>query len=107
MAIDFSNGLTLGVQLEAFMSQDGAYEYVVVESFRPASTSGLHGDVHIRPVAGGKFPVSLHVACSKRLSRDYPVGTRFRLRIKLTNREDGGEYLYSHHTWPHEVFSQS
>lgn len=37
------------------------------------------------------------------LSRDYPVGTKFKIRAKLTDREGGGDYLYSHFKWPVEV----
>lgn len=76
---------------------------VVVESFKPGSTTGLHGEVHIRPVAGQGLPTTLHVECSKKLSKDYPVGTKFRIRAKLTDREGGGEYLYSYFRWPVEV----
>jgi hypothetical protein len=79
------------------------YRQVVVESCTPHSTAGLHGSVHIRPVAGQGLPVTLQVECAKSLSRDYPVGTRFRLKAKLTDREDGGEYLYSYHGWKVEV----
>lgn len=78
------------------------YQMVVVESYRASSTSGLHGDIHIRPVEGQGFD-GLHVECSKSLSRNYAPGTKFRLKAKLTDREDGGEYLYSYHGWPVEL----
>lgn len=82
---------------------DEPYQMVKVESYRPAQTSGLHGAVHIRPCAGQDLPTTLHVECSKALSRDYPVGTVFRIRAKRTDREGSGEYLYSHHSWQYEV----
>jgi hypothetical protein len=82
---------------------DEPYRAVVVESFKPSATSGLHDAVHIRPIAGQGLATTLHVECSKSLSRDYPVGTRFRIRAKLTDRENGGEYLYSYFRWPVEV----
>ena len=66
-----------------------AYRYVVVESYRE-SGSGLHGDVHVRPVAAEGFSPRMRVECSKILSRDYPVGTRFRIKAKLTDKEEGG-----------------
>lgn len=84
---------------------DEPYRVVVVESFVPASTSGLHGEVHIRPIAGQGFATTLHVECSKKLCRDYPVGTRFRIRAKLTDREGSGEFLYSYHGWPVDVLT--
>ena len=85
------------------MAQDNPYEYVVVESCVPPESSGLRGRVHIRPVAGQRYPTTLHVECSRKLCRDYPVGTRFRIRAKLTDREGGGEFLYSYFGWKHEV----
>lgn len=85
------------------MAQDNPYYEVLVESFFPESSSGQHGKVHIRPVQGEQFSQDLHVECSKALSKNYPVGTRFRINAKLTDREDGGEYLYSHYKWKYEV----
>lgn len=79
------------------------YRDVIVESFLPLATSGLHGVVHVRPVAGQGLETGLHVECSRKLSRDYPVGTKFKIRAKLTDREGGGEYLYSYFGWPFQV----
>lgn len=73
----------------------GHYEEVEVESYIPASTAGLHGEVHIRPMPGQGFPDDLHVSCSRSLKRDYPVGTRFIILAALTDREGGGQFLYS------------
>lgn len=83
---------------------DQLYQMVIVESFTPHDISGLHGSVHIRPIAGQQgISTTLHVECSKKLSQDYPIGTKFRIRAKLTDREGGGEYLYSYFRWPAEV----
>lgn len=85
------------------MAKDEDYEMIVVESYSPPNTSGLHGKVHIRPVEGQRYSASLHVECSKRLKTDYPVGTRFRIKAKLTDREGEGEFLYSSYKWSFEV----
>lgn len=85
------------------MAQDNEYEWVIVESYVPTSTSGRHGKVHIRPVAGGRYPSNLAVECSKKLSTNYPVGTKFKIMAKLTDRDGGGEYLYSSFRWEYEV----
>lgn len=85
------------------MAIDSPYEWVIVESFVTNDPSGRRGAVHIRPVAPGKYPTHMYVECSKSLSRDYPVGTRFRLKAKLTDREGGTKYLYSYHGWKAEV----
>ena len=79
------------------------YKLVVVESFEPKDRNGRHGKIHVRPVPGQPFPTTLSVECSKRLSTDYPVGTRFRIWAKLTDREGGGQFLYSFHGWKYEV----
>ena len=80
-----------------------SYEQVLVESHSSRDLSGKHGKVYIRLVAGGKYSPSLQVECSKKLSRDYPVGTKSLLQAKLTDRESGGEYLYSSYRWHFEV----
>ena len=87
------------------MAQSNPYEWIVVESYKPRHTSGLHGPVHIRPIAGQGYSTALQVECSKSLVRNYPVGTRFRLRVKLTDREGGGEFLYSYWGWGFEVLN--
>lgn len=90
------------------MAKEGEpYRQVVVESYEATATSGLHGEIHIRPVAGQGLATGLQVECSKKLSRDYPVGTKFRLQAKLTDREGGGEYLYSFHGWPVVVLDKA
>lgn len=85
---------------------DEPYRFVEVESYRPSSTSGLHGKVHIRPCPGQGYPENMHVECSKALSRDYPVGTRFRIQAKLTDREGSGDFLYSYYRWRYEVLDE-
>ncbi len=82
------------------------YQLVEVESYLPAKTSGLHGNVHIRPCEGQEFPRNMHVECSKSLSKNYPVGTRFRIRAKLTDREGEGDFLYSYFGWKYDVLSK-
>jgi len=86
------------------VARDG-YELIEVESFIPDRTGGLHGKVHIRPVAGGPYSTDLRVECSKAMSRNYPVGTRFRIRAKLTDMQ-GTPFLYSSWQWAYDVLSQ-
>lgn len=76
------------------------YIEVVVESYTPSSTAGLHGPVHIRPVRGQPG--------SKKLSDTsiYPLGTKFKIRAKITDREGGKPFLYSHYSWPFTVIKQ-
>ncbi|MFW5450824.1 MAG: hypothetical protein ACKE9I_04415 [Methylophagaceae bacterium] len=85
------------------MAKDGPYVYINVESYTAMNTSGLHGEIHIRPIEGEDFPQDIQVECSKELSRGYPVGTRFKIKAKLTDREGSGDYLYSYYRWPFDV----
>jgi hypothetical protein len=85
------------------MAQNNPYELVLVESFIPNEKSGKHGKVHIRPAIESGYSTDLQVECSKALIRDFPVGTKFRLQVKLTDRKGGGEYLYSSFRWKFEV----
>ena len=85
------------------MAKSFAYHKIIVESFIPASTSGKHGDVHVRPIQGQFYPQHLFVECSRRLKNDFPVGTKLRIQVKLSDLKGGGEFLYSYHGWPFEV----
>ena len=90
------------------MARSSEYETIVVESFYPSDTSGRHGPVHIRPAQRQVFRQELFVECSKdlvNLSR-HPIGTKFRIQVKLTDRQGGTPFLYSYHGWPYEVVSE-
>jgi hypothetical protein len=82
-----------------------SYQYVTVETYVADHTSGLHGKVHVRPVAGQGFSTSLRVRSPKEMRRDYPIGTQFRIYAKLTDRE-GGEPSYTRITTGHSKKSK-
>jgi hypothetical protein len=84
------------------MSKDRNYYSIIVESFYPASTSGKNGPVHIRPASSQQFSQDLFVECSRKLVENYPVGTKFRFKAKLTDMQ-GTPFLYSYYGWPYEV----
>jgi hypothetical protein len=87
------------------MAQPGPYFDVVVETYLAPPTSGHRGGIRVRPIAGQQFPRTMNVECSKAVREAHPVGSRFRLRVKLTDREGGGEFLWSHHSWPFVLVS--
>ncbi len=90
------------------MAKDSEYHTIIVESFYPNDTSGRHGPVHVRPAKHQIFPQSLYVECSKDLfnPKIHPVGTKFRIKVKLTNRLGGTELLYSSYKWAYDVVSE-
>jgi hypothetical protein len=81
---------------------DEPYYTIVVETYR-VSGSGLHEDIHVRPAADQQFPQSLHVRCPKAMRHAHPIGTRFRIYAKLTDKEGSRPFLHTHHNWDYEV----
>lgn len=85
------------------MARDtSAYRQVVVESYSRANPAGERGRVQIRPVQGQAYSSTLTVACSRRLTDTdrFPVGTKFLLLAKLTDRLGGTPFLYAYHGDP-------
>jgi hypothetical protein len=83
---------------------DEPYYTLVVETYYE-SGSGLHGDEHVRCVEGQPFPSSLRIRSPKEMRRRYPVGTRFQIYAKLTDKEGGSPFLHTHHNWPYVVLN--
>jgi len=77
---------------------------VIVESYEETG-SGLHGERHVRPLPGQGYPEGTRVRCSKAMRHGYPLGTRFLIYAKATDRQGGREFLSSHHSWDYEVVS--
>ena len=64
--------------------KEESYISIIVETYC-STKSGLNGFVHVRPIKDQRFPTTLHVECSKKLIDEYPIGTKFRLKVKLTD----------------------
>ena len=82
------------------------YEYIKVQSVL-VKESGKHGPVHIKPLPNqDPYLESMWVQCSKVLSNDYPIGTKFRIRAKIVHPAEYRPYISSHYTWPFEVVEE-
>jgi hypothetical protein len=80
------------------------YDFIIVESFYPANNTGRHGLVHIRPIPNQEpFLTKMFVECSKDLSNNYPVGTKFRIKAKIISKEGQTKFIYSYYGWTYEV----
>ena len=80
------------------------YSYIIVESFVPINLSGKHGQVHIRPLPGQEpFSQDLFVECSKDLSYNYPIGTKFKIKAKIVTKNSGTKFIYSNYKWTYVV----
>lgn len=79
------------------------YRYIIVESVR-CKTMDRYGDIRISPIPGQyPFTPDMFVECPNAMKQNYPVGTRFRIKAKITDREGGTPFIYTHYTWPFEV----
>jgi hypothetical protein len=80
---------------------------LMVESYEADKTGGMHGKVHVRPVAGQGYPTDVNVRCPREMKLNYLPKTRFWIRAKLTDREGGGVFMSTHHSWPFEVVGKN
>lgn len=81
---------------------DESYRLVVVETYS-GHKHGKKSHIHVRPVAGQDLDTNMDVECRRDMRKEYPVGTRFRIKAKLTDRDGGKPFLWSHHSWAYEV----
>lgn len=79
------------------------YKYINVKSVS-TKVKGKHGDVHIMPLPNQEpYLDTMYVECSKTLSNDYEVGTRFRIKAKIVHPEGKASFVYTHYNWDYEV----
>jgi hypothetical protein len=82
------------------------YQEVVVETFKPTGESSAES-IRVRPLPGQGLSPDMRVECSSHMRRHHPVGTKLLIRAKVTNRQGGTPFLYSHHNWKYTVLSDS
>jgi len=80
------------------------YMDVVIETY-PNAGGGSSKSLRARPVLGQGLDVKMNVECSSKMRKNYPVGTKFLITAKLSNREGGSEFLYSHFNSSYRVLS--
>jgi hypothetical protein len=88
------------------MARDAwAYRELVVESALDARS----GKPRIRPVSGQAFATDMRVQCSRSLldTTLYPIGTRFLLSARITDRQGSEPFLYAWHGDPVVVMSRA
>ncbi len=51
------------------------YKQVIVETYH-AVKAGKSSRIHVRPISGQQFPMTMDVECSRSMRKIYPVGTR-------------------------------
>lgn len=82
----------------------GSYRLVFIETYKN-SGGGSSKSIRARPIAGQGLSTSMNVECSEKMRMRHPVGTRFVIRAKVTCREGGPDFLYSHFNSAYSVVS--
>ncbi len=78
------------------------YRYIVIETYINVQ-GGSPKRVRARPLAGQGLDVSMNVECSAKMRQGHPLGTKFLIRARVTDREGGTPFLYSHFNSPYRV----
>ena len=56
----------------------------------------------VRPASDQPFPQTMKIECARKII-DYPVGTKVKLWVVATTKEDSRPFLYSSYKWKHEL----
>ena len=79
-------------------------EYLVTTRIAVAEKSSQV--IRVNPLPGQGLSVETNVECSTKMRREYPLGTIFKLSCRLTDKEGGTKFLFSHFSWPFEVLTK-
>lgn len=75
------------------------HKIIKVETFIPESHEFTDATIRVRPLDGEGVSTDLRVECPRKIREEYPVGTVFRMKVKMCQREDDSYYLYNHYNW--------
>ncbi len=84
---------------------DEPYIRIIVETYYETG-GGLHGNVHVRPIAGQDIQQSLRVRFPKALRHAHDIGTHFLVYAKLTDKGGGNDFVHTNHAWDVEVLGK-
>lgn len=80
------------------------YKDIVIETYAGKDTISSEG-IRARPLPGQGLDTSMNVECSSKMRKSYPIGTKFLIQAKVTSREGGTPFLYSHYNSNYKVLS--
>jgi hypothetical protein len=82
--------------------QQTPYRDVVIETYRNRGEPS-RAKIRARPVPGQGLSPNMKVECSSSMRERHPVGTKFIVQCKVTDREGGAEFLYTSFYWDFRV----
>jgi|GEM_PF-3307912 len=65
------------------------YQEVLVEIFEPTEHEHTDAKKRFRPVEGQGLDTDMRVEYCRKVRDKYPVGTKLKIKAKVTDREDG------------------
>lgn len=92
------------IKIYTWRSLVSSYRTVAIETYSGRETTSSQG-VRARPLPGQKLDTSMNVECSSKMRKNYPLGTKFLIEAKVTCKEGGTPFLYSHYNKPYKVIS--
>lgn len=78
------------------------YRNVIIETYRNIY-GGSSKSVRARPLPGQGLDSSMNVECSSKMRKGHPLGTKFLIQAKVTDRKGGTSFLYAHYNAPYQV----
>ena len=72
------------------------YREVIIETYENIK-SGSSKRIRARPIEGQGLDTNMNVECSLKMRKSHPVGTKFLLQAKITEKEGGKPFLYVHY----------
>ena len=80
------------------------YREIIIETYEAYGEQSSER-VRARPLPGQGLSTNMKVECSSKMREGHPIGTKFKIQAKVTDREGGTPFLYSHYNWSYEVVS--
>ena len=68
----------------------------IVEAFK-ADDEKSRSPIRVRPVAGQGLSTTMRVECSKSMRTAYPIGQKFCINARITQRLGSPDFLYSNY----------
>lgn len=78
------------------------YREIIVETLENRGEPAAER-IRACPLPGQGVSPAMRVECSARMREGHPVGTKFKILAKVTNRLGGKDFLYCHYSWDYEV----
>lgn len=81
-----------------------AYKELVIETYENIGEPAAER-IRARPLPGQGFPTNMKVECSLKMRNKYPIGSKIKITAKVSNRQGGTPFLYSHYSWDYEILT--